>query len=66
MAKYTITVTNNEDGKIVLNEQANALIGALISDAGASTIVFEGTESETIAAVNVVQHAITRLFEEEG
>ena len=65
MAKYVITVKEKETDKIVISTEANAVVGAVISENGASTIVIEGTVDETIAAVNVVQHAITRLFEED-
>lgn len=65
MAKYTITVKDNENGRTVVSTQANTVIGALVSESGASTIVLEGTVDEKIAAVNLVQHVITRIFEED-
>ena len=65
MAKYTITVKDNENGRTVVSTPANTVIGALVSESGASTIVLKGTECETVAAVNLVQHVITRIFEED-
>ena len=65
MSKYTITIKDNEKGDVIFEQDFNAMVGALALDERGSTITLKGDEEETILAVNLVDDALNRLFEED-
>ena len=66
MAKYTITIRNNETGKVILDREAGAIIGAMAEGADGVAIQLEGSEEETMLAINLTEDAINGIFNEEG
>ena len=66
MAKYTITIRNNDTGKVILDRDAGAIIGALAEDNDGICIQLEGSDEETALAVNLAEDAINGIFESEG
>ena len=63
--KYTVTVRNNESGKIVFERDTNAMIAGLAGGDDASSILLRGTHDEMLVAMNVVQNEFNRVYEQD-
>ena len=64
-SKYTIIVKKKETGEILLEKDANAMIGALTVADDASSILLRGTHEENLIVANVVQNEMNKMYEEE-
>ena len=64
-SKYTIIVKKKETGEVLLEKDANAMLGALTVGDDASSILLRGTHEENLIVANVVQNEMNKLYEEE-
>ena len=65
MKKYTVTVKENETGKILFESEVNAMIAGIAAGNDASSILLKGTIDEMLIAMNVVQNECGRVYAEE-
>lgn len=65
MAKYTITIRNNETGKVILDRDAGAIVGATVEGNDGVAIQLKGSDEETALAINLAEDAINGIFESE-
>lgn len=64
--KYNITITEEESGKILVNEErCNAIIGAISNDAGAQIVSYISAGAKVVAIIaNEIMKNIERLKRE--
>lgn len=63
MKKYTVIIKSNETDEVLFEKELNTMIAGIASESEASSIILQGTQDETIIAINVVQSEIDRIFE---